>query len=65
MGGGVMDQKRLFPTMRQRMLHWLRGYIDRSEMLADVHHYIVPAALGARAGVLGGLSLAIDAAGKP
>jgi fructokinase len=65
MGGGVMDQKNLFPGTRQRMLHWLCGYIDRSELLADVHHYIVPPALGARAGVLGGLSLAIDAAGKP
>ena len=64
MGGGVMDQKRLFPLIRQRMLHWLCGYIDRSEMLDDVHQYVVPPALGARAGVLGGLSLAIDAAGK-
>jgi fructokinase len=64
MGGGVMDQKRLFPGIRQRMQHWLGGYIDRSEMLADVQHYIVPPALGARAGVLGGISLAIDAAGK-
>jgi len=65
MGGGVMEQKRLFPAIRQRMRHWLGGYIDRSELLADVLHYIVPPALGARAGVLGGISLAIDAAVKP
>jgi fructokinase len=62
MGGGVMDQERLFPGIRQRMLHWLAGYIDRSEILDDIHHYVVPPGLGARAGVLGGISLAIAAA---
>jgi fructokinase len=65
MGGGVMAQERLFPLIRQRMLHWLGGYVDRSEILADIHHYVVPPALGTRAGVLGGISLAIDAAGNP
>jgi fructokinase len=64
MGGGVMAQERLFPLLRQRTLHWLGGYVDRSEILADIHHYIVPPTLGARAGVLGGIGLAIDAAGK-
>jgi fructokinase len=65
LGGGVMAQARLFPLIRQRTLHWLGGYVDRSEILTDVHHYIVPPTLGARAGVLGGIGLAIDAAGKP
>jgi fructokinase len=64
-GGGVMAQERLFPVIRQRMLHWLGGYIDRGEILADPHHYLVPPTLGARAGVLGGIVLAIDAAAKP
>jgi len=63
MGGGVMAQERLFPLMRQRTLHWLGGYVDRSEILAEIHHYVVPPALGTRAGVLGGIALAIDAAG--
>jgi fructokinase len=44
------------------MLHWLGGYIDRSELLADSDHYVVPPTLGARAGVLGAISLAISAA---
>jgi fructokinase len=62
MGGGVMAQLRLFPGIRQRMLHWLGGYVDRSELLDDVCRYVVPPALGARAGVLGGIGLAIAAA---
>ena len=33
MGGGVMSQQRLFPLVRQRMRHWLGGYIDRREIL--------------------------------
>jgi fructokinase len=61
MGGGVMAQERLFPGIRDRMLHWLGGYVDRSELLADSHRYVVPPALGARAGVLGAICLAIDA----
>jgi fructokinase len=65
MGGGVMAQERLFPGIRDRMLHWLGGYIDRSELLADSDRYVVPPALGARAGVLGAIGLAISAAEKP
>jgi fructokinase len=60
-GGGVMAE-RLFPQMRQRTLHWLGGYIDRHEILSDMERYIVPPALGGRAGVLGALRLAVDAA---
>jgi len=63
-GGGVMAQEQLFAVIRQRMLHWLGGYVDRSEILVDLNHYVVPPALGARAGVLGGIGLAIGAAGK-
>lgn len=64
MGGGVMAQQRLFPDIRQRLLHWLGGYIDRLEILGDIDHYVVPPTLGANAGVLGALALAIGAAGK-
>jgi fructokinase len=63
-GGGVMAQERLFPDIRQRTLHWLGGYVDRREILGDIDHYVVPPALGANAGVLGALALAIGAAGK-
>jgi fructokinase len=44
------------------MRHWLGGYIDRNEVLSDDSSYIVTPALGGRAGVLGALALAIDAA---
>jgi fructokinase len=62
MGGGVMGETRLFPAIRQRLLHWLGGYIDRSEILDAGGGFIVPAALGERAGVLGGIALAMGAA---
>jgi fructokinase len=63
-GGGVMAD-RLFPLVRRRTLHWLAGYVDRSEILTDIDRYIVPPALAARAGVLGALCLALDARGNP
>jgi fructokinase len=59
-GGGVMNT-RLFPLIHQRMLHWLAGYIDRVELLRHADQYVVPPALGSRAGVLGALSLALSA----
>jgi fructokinase len=62
MGGGVMTQARLLPLIRQRLLHWLGGYIDRSEILSGVDRYVVAPELGDRAGVLGALMLAMDAA---
>ena len=61
-GGGVMSQERLFPLVRTRMLHWLGGYIDRGEILPDIDGYVVPPGLGARAGVMGALCLAMSAA---
>jgi fructokinase len=60
LGGGVMAES-LFPMVRRRTLHWLGGYIDRREILNSIERYIVPPALGARAGVLGALCLAVDA----
>lgn len=62
MGGGVMSQARLLPMIRRRLLHWLGGYIDRAELLTDIDRYVVAPALGERAGVLGALLLAMDAA---
>jgi len=61
MGGGVMTQLRLLPLIHRRMLHWLGGYIERREILEEIDRFVVAPALGAQAGVLGALSLAIDA----
>jgi fructokinase len=62
MGGGVMNQARLLGPIRQRMRHWLGGYIDRNEVLSDDSNYIVTPGLGNQAGVLGALALAISSA---
>ena len=62
MGGGVMSQSRLLPLIRARLLHWLGGYIDRSDILTGVDRYVVAPLLGNDAGVLGALVLALDAA---
>jgi fructokinase len=62
MGGGVMSQSRLLPLIRARMRHWLGGYIPRSEIEDGVDRYVVAPKLADRAGVLGALVLAIDAA---
>jgi fructokinase len=62
MGGGVMSQTRLLPLIRPRLRHWLGGYIDRSEILDGGARYVVAPDLGDRAGVLGALVLAMDAA---
>jgi fructokinase len=62
LGGGVMDQRGLFPLIRREVQALLNGYI-RSPMLEDeIDSYIVPPVLGNQAGVLGGIALAIDAA---
>jgi fructokinase len=62
MGGGVMSQARLLPSVRERMRHWLGGYIDRCELLTGLDRYVVAPGLGDDAGVLGALVLAMDAA---
>lgn len=63
LGGGVMSQQRLFPLVRASMLQYLGGYIDRGELTAGAQGYVVPPALGERAGILGALKLAMSAAG--
>lgn len=62
MGGGVMQQGQLFPLVRAEMLRLLNGYIEVREVTDCADHFIVPAALGPRAGVLGALVLAEEAA---
>ncbi|MBN1643739.1 MAG: ROK family protein [Dehalococcoidales bacterium] len=58
MGGGVMGQAQLFPLIRERVQHILNGYINVTEILKEIDKYIVPPALGNRAGVLGAIALA-------
>jgi len=61
MGGGVMAQMALFPPIRVAMKKWLAGYVDRIELTDGVDRYIVPPGLGAQAGIMGALALALNA----
>lgn len=61
LGGGVMEQQHLFPLVRRRVLELLNGYVQSPRLLEGIDTYIVPPALGNRAGVLGALALAQQA----
>jgi fructokinase len=65
MGGGVMNQTRLLPPIRERMLHWLGSYIVKDELLEHSSQFVVAPKLGGQAGLLGALVLALDAAAAP
>jgi fructokinase len=58
LGGGVMHQRHLFPLIREQVRRLLNGYIQLPMILERIHEYIVPPALGDRAGVLGAIALA-------
>ncbi len=58
MGGGVMQQSQLFPLLRQNVQQLLNGYLQVPALLDAIDAYIVPPALGNRAGVFGALALA-------
>ena len=61
LGGGVMKQAQLFPLIRGWFRDLLGGYSVGNMTAAELDRYIVPSALGGRAGVLGALALAQDA----
>jgi fructokinase len=58
LGGGVMEQRHLFDLIHQHTLALLNGYLESGRITAEINRYIVPPALGNRAGVLGALALA-------
>lgn len=60
-GGGVMHQPQLFPLVRAEVQQLLNGYVQAPEILDQIDRYIVPPALGSRAGMLGAIALAADA----
>ena len=60
-GGGVMNEPRLFPLIQGRLLHWLSDYIDHAELLQHTARYISAPALGGRAGVMGALAVGMSA----
>jgi len=58
MGGGVMEQRHLFPLIRTRVQRLLAGYVRAPAILESIDEYIVPPGLGQRAGLLGAIALA-------
>lgn len=63
LGGGVVKQAKLLPLVRRRLQELLADYLDTPELTraAGIEEYVVTAALGDRAGVLGALELARSA----
>jgi len=60
-GGGIAAQPALLPMVRAEMAALLAGYVQARVLLDDIDSYVVSAALGERAGVLGAMALALDA----
>jgi len=62
LGGGVMvGQPHLFPRIRMNVQNLLNDYVQAPQIKADIDQFIVLPQLGNRAGVLGAISLAIQA----
>lgn len=64
LGGGVMQQKHLFPLIRQRTVELLNSYIQSPAILERIDTYITEPGLGTRSGALGALLLARAAGEK-
>lgn len=58
LGGGVMQQPQIFPLLRKKVQLLLNGYVQSPAITDSIDSYIVPPALGGRAGVLGAIALA-------
>jgi fructokinase len=65
LGGGVMTQPALLPLVRSKVQTLLNGYVRHPAILERIDQYIVLPALGGKAGVLGAIALAQDAARQP
>jgi fructokinase len=62
LGGGVMQQERLFPLIRTRVAESLNGYIQSDAILKNIDEYIVPPGLGNQSGALGCIAMAQELA---
>lgn len=61
LGGGVMQQKFLFPIIREKTLKALGGYIVHPAVEESLENYIVEPGLGTNSGILGAWLLAKQA----
>ncbi len=60
LGGGIMQQAQLFPLIRKWLRILVHQYIVSPALEEGLDSYIVPPALGSRAGGLGALALAMQ-----
>ena len=58
LGGGVMQQKHLFPLIRTKTRELLNGYVHHTAVLDHIDQYIVEPGLGTKSGATGALLLA-------
>jgi fructokinase len=63
LGGGVMSSPGLLLRVRRGLRDLLAGYLAVAEIERDIDTYIVQPGLGADAGLLGAVALALDARG--
>lgn len=61
-GGGVMHQKGLIEMVREKAAENLSGYLQCEPIIKDIENYIVPPALGDKAGLTGAIELGRRAA---
>jgi fructokinase len=61
-GGGVMERAPLLGMVRQRLRELVAGYLQTPLLGEEIESYVVTPALGDRAGVLGAIALAQEAA---
>jgi fructokinase len=62
LGGGVMSRADLFPLVRREVTRLLGNYVRAPQVQQAIDDYIVPPRLAGRAGALGALALAQNAA---
>jgi fructokinase len=58
LGGGVMEQRQLFPRIHHHVLRLQNNYLRHPILQQNIASYIVPPGLGTHSGVLGALELA-------
>lgn len=63
LGGGVMQQKHLFPMIHKKTQELLNGYVRHEAILEHIENYITEPGLGTKSGATGALLLAKQAAG--
>jgi len=59
-GGGVMQNQFMFPTVRKKVQELMNHYIEHEMLTTQIDQYIVPPSLGSHSGVLGAIALIMD-----